>query len=161
MAKARAVRLSPAEPFASAAARVVAIRAQEVFDHADGVLDTTDIERVHAMRVATRRLRAVLEIFASCFAGSQFRPVLREVKELADVLGERRDPDVQIDALERVARGAPAGDRRAIGSLIDELRAEQERANRRLERALARAEHRRLAERLAQLAQAAVAEVAA
>ena len=50
-----------------AAAKVVAVRAQELVDHADNVLDTTDIERVHDMRVATRRLRAVLEIFAPCF----------------------------------------------------------------------------------------------
>ena len=35
--------------------------------HADGVLDTSDIERVHDMRVATRRLRAVLEVYAPCF----------------------------------------------------------------------------------------------
>ena len=37
---------------------------QELFEQAEGVLDTSDIERVHDMRVATRRLRAVLEIFA-------------------------------------------------------------------------------------------------
>ncbi|TMK42222.1 MAG: CHAD domain-containing protein [Actinobacteria bacterium] len=160
MAKARPVQLHPGEPFAAAAARVVTIRAQEVFDHSPGVLDTTDIERVHDMRVATRRLRAVLEIFAPCFPKADFRPVLREVKELADVLGERRDPDVQIEALEEVASAGPAGDRRALGSLIGELRAEQARANGRLERALQKAERRRLAERLAQLAEAAVAEAA-
>jgi CHAD domain-containing protein len=161
MARARPVPLDPDEPFASAAARVVAIRAREVFEHAEGVLDVRDIERVHAMRVATRRLRAVLEIFAPCFARSRFRPLLREVEELADALGERRDPDVQIEALEQLASQAPAGDRRAIGSLVDELRAEQERANRQLARVLARAERRRLADRLAQLAGAAAVEVAA
>ena len=32
-----------------------------------GVLDVGDIERVHDMRVATRRLRAALEIFGPCF----------------------------------------------------------------------------------------------
>jgi CHAD domain-containing protein len=156
MARARPLQLHPAEPFATAAARVVTIRAQEVFDHSDGVLDTTDIERVHDMRVATRRLRAVLEIFAPCFPKADFRLVLHEVKELADALGERRDPDVQIEALEEVAGAAPASDRRALGSLINELRAEQERANGRLEQALRDAERRRLAERLGQLAQAAV-----
>ena len=58
----------------------VAVRAQELFEHADGVLDTADIERVHDMRVATRRLRAVLEIFAPCFPRKEHarRPARRQ-----------------------------------------------------------------------------------
>ena len=71
--------------------------------HAEGVLDTEDIERVHDMRVATRRLRAVLEIFAPCFPQAEFKAALRDVKALADALGERRDPDVHIDAMEAFA----------------------------------------------------------
>ena len=48
--------------------------------HADGVLDTEDIERVHDMRVASRRLRAVLEIFAACFPEAEYsaRPARRQ-----------------------------------------------------------------------------------
>ena len=60
MAKAREVPLRADEPFEVAGRRVVGARAEELFEHADGVLDTEDIERVHAMRVASRRLRAVL-----------------------------------------------------------------------------------------------------
>ena len=84
------------------------MRAQELADHADNVLDTTDIERVHDMRVATRRLRAVLEIFAPCFPKHLHRGVLRDVKALADALGERRDPDVHIAALDGFAAGVKA-----------------------------------------------------
>ena len=63
-----------------------------------------DIERVHDMRVASRRLRAVLEIFAVCFPESEYKGVLKDVKALADALGERRDPDVHIAALDALAR---------------------------------------------------------
>ena len=57
--------LDPGEPSVRGGrARPSRVRAEELFEHADGVLDTDDIERVHDMRVATRRLRAVLEIFA-------------------------------------------------------------------------------------------------
>ena len=96
--------LTPDTRFGGAAAAAVEVRAGEVFAHAAGVLDTADIERVHDMRVATRRLRAALEVFAACFATKQHRSVLREVKALADALGERRDPDVAIEELEKVAR---------------------------------------------------------
>ena len=99
----------PSSPTGSAAARIVRVRADELFEHAEGVLDTRDIERVHDMRVASRRLRAVLEIFAPCFPQSEFKGVLRDVKQLADALGERRDPDVHIDALQAFARALLAG----------------------------------------------------
>src|SRR3954449_7420897 len=103
MAKPEPVPLAADEPFSAAGRRIVGVRARELFAHADGVLDTEDIERVHDMRVATRRLRAVLEIFAPCFDPAAFRPALKEVKALADALGERRDPDVHIAALEAFA----------------------------------------------------------
>src|SRR4051794_23895765 len=66
----RELETQPFEPFAAAAARIVRVRADELRAAADGVLDTDDIERVHDMRVATRRLRAVLEIFAPCWKGA-------------------------------------------------------------------------------------------
>ena len=64
MAKARRIPgLSADEPYGIAAARIVEVRVAELLEHAGGVLDVSDIERVHDMRVATRRLRAALEIF--------------------------------------------------------------------------------------------------
>src|SRR4051812_10776716 len=122
MAKAADIEVDPYEPYAEAASRVVRTRAGELFDHAEGVLDTEDIERVHAMRVATRRLRAVLEVFAPCFDPVLYKPVLRDVKALADALGERRDPDVHIDAMERFAARVTATQRRGIGTYTEHLR---------------------------------------
>ena len=88
-----------------------------------------DIERVHDMRVATRRLRAAIEVFRPCFPKGEGKAVLQEVKALADALGERRDRDVAIDALAGFAAAMPSPDRPGIGSLVDRFRAEQEQAN--------------------------------
>ena len=49
---------------------------REVADHSRDVLDVADIERVHDMRVATRRLRAALEIFEPCFPAGPMRSAL-------------------------------------------------------------------------------------
>jgi len=144
--------LNPGTRFADAAAAAVEVRAREVFAHADGVLDTSDIERVHDMRVATRRLRAAMEVFAACFSKSEHKRLLREVKALADVLGERRDPDVAIDALEGIAAELSAADRPGIGNLVDEIRRGQGRGNDRLGEALERLAESRLEERLIALA---------
>ena len=81
------------------------------------------------MRVATRRLRAALEIFEPCFPAEAYAQVLREVKRLADALGERRDRDVGILFLRRFNEQVPAPDRRGVESLVECLLAEQDCAN--------------------------------
>ena len=130
MAKAREIPgLTTELAYGEVAARVLEVRCEELIEHSENVLDTSDIERVHAMRVATRRLRAAIEIFRPCFPKREGKRALREIKALADALGERRDRDVAIDALESFAAAMPAPDRPGIRSLADRFRAEQEVAN--------------------------------
>src|SRR3954447_2487899 len=127
MAKARDIPgLHASMPFAEAAAATVAVRAAELFEHAEGVLDTSDIERVHDMRVASRRLRAVLEIYAPCFPKDQFKPLLKEVKALADALGARRDPDVLLDRLAELEDALPKAARAGLEAFAAPAREEQE-----------------------------------
>jgi CHAD domain-containing protein len=145
----------PLEPFAAAAARIVGQRAAELLAEAEGVLDTSDIERVHDMRVASRRLRAVLEIFAPCFPKPEHQAALADVKALADALGERRDPDVQLASLADFAAAAPAAARPGAELLAARVRARQEAANGVLAAALESARENDLAGRLRALAQAA------
>ena len=130
MAKAQPIpHLSPEDSYGVAAARVISSRAAELTEQARGVLDTGDIERVHDMRVATRRLRAALEVFEPCFPGKPHKQALREVKRLADGLGERRDRDVAIAALTGFNDQMHVPDRKGVASLIDTLRDEQAQAN--------------------------------
>jgi CHAD domain-containing protein len=129
VAGARKVKLDCEGSFSQAAARVVRVRSKEVFAHSEGVLDLGDVERVHDMRVATRRLRAALEIFEPCFPHKRHRKALKKVKALADALGERRDADVEIVLLEGLVEEATEADRAALGRLIDELRVRQAEAN--------------------------------
>src|SRR3954470_18536450 len=152
MAKARDIPgLHASMPFAEAAAATVAVRAEELFEHSAGVLDTSDIERVHDMRVASRRLRAVLGIYAPCFPKAQFTPLLREVKDLADALGERRDPDVLLDRLATLEAVLPKANAPGIEAFAAPIREEQQRGNATLAAALERAERTNLAGRLALL----------
>jgi len=143
------------EAFGAAAARIVAVRAEEVFAHADGVLDVEDPERLHDMRVATRRLRAALEICEPCFPPKRHRKALKRVKRLADALGERRDRDVEIAFLESFAGDAPDRDRAALAARIEVLREEQRRANEALAPRLKPKRLRKLRRRLRKLARAA------
>ncbi len=137
MARAREIPgIAAGTPFREAAANAVQVRTEELFALSTDVLDTQNIERVHDMRVATRRLRAVMEIFAAAFPAKRHKRALAEVKALADALGERRDPDVAIHALRGLIAALPAEDAPGLQSLVDELHSEQEHANERLGEAL-------------------------
>lgn len=156
MAKAKPIPdLSADRSYAEAAARIVSVRASELTEQAGGVLDTTDIERVHDMRVATRRLRAALEIFEPCFPAKPYGEALTEVKRLADALGERRDRDVGIATLSGFGEQMPAPDRRGIRSLVEQFRDEQDAANRELAPLVERAHLSSLRESLDELVAAA------
>jgi len=158
MAKARDIPgLDARMPFAEAAAATVAVRAEELFEQSENVLDITDIERVHDMRVASRRLRAVLEIYAPCFPADEFKPILREVKALADALGARRDPDVLLDQLAKLEGALPKANLPGVEAFAAPVHDEQARGNEILAAALDHAERIDLRGRLALLASRAVA----
>jgi len=143
------------EPFARAAARVIEVRAAEVFEHSAGVLEIDEVERLHDMRVATRRLRAAMEVFEPCFPGKRHRKALKRVKRLADALGERRDRDVAIEFLEGFAAEIAAGDRAALEALVGGLREEQREANEALAPLVSPQRLRKLRRRLRKLTKAA------
>ena len=159
MARARPIPgFAESRTFREAAGRTVGVRSDEVFGHADDVLDVTDIARVHDMRVATRRLRAALEVYATCFPKGEHRRALKEVKALADALGERRERDVAIAGFEKAAKALTSAERPGIAALVEELRAEQAQANEVVAAAVEHARTDGLHERLAALAASALPE---
>lgn len=95
-----------------------------------------DIEALHDMRVATRRLRTALAVFDAALPPplAALRP---EFGWVADALGEVRDLDVQIEWLgtEAAALAGPGGDS-ALTPLIDILGVRREEARSRMLAAL-------------------------
>jgi CHAD domain-containing protein len=153
MARARLIPdLSPRQSYGAVAAKVVAVRTEEVFARHHEVLAVENIEALHDMRVATRRLRAALEVFAPCFPPDPYRRALADVKRLADALGERRDRDVQIEWLERYAKVRSGEERAAVLGFVEALRGEQTAANEALAALLEDVEHSALESRLQELA---------
>lgn len=156
MAKAQQIEgLEPQLAYAEAAALALTVRTKEMVDHSREVLSMTEIENVHDMRVASRRLRAALEIFAPCFDADEHAQVLGEVKAIADALGERRDRDVAIEALEGYAGDLGEPNRAGIESLIGSLRSEQLRANHELEAFVTEERLQVLSSRVRELARSA------
>ncbi len=67
--------------------------------HEPGVRIGEDPEEVHDMRVATRRMRAAIKLFKGALP-ERARHLRGELKWLANVLGDVRDLDVQLERLE-------------------------------------------------------------
>jgi CHAD domain-containing protein len=111
------------------AAEVLRVRFEEVVSLRGAALNSDDIEGVHAMRVATRRLRSALRDFAPLIKKRPLKKVKKDLKRIADALGQARDQDVAIVALEKLQ--AQAKDERVkegVGKLIEERRGVRERA---------------------------------
>ena len=62
----------------------------------DGVRLNQDIECVHRMRVASRRLREALEVFGPYFPKRKLANWLKTIRKVTRSLGAARDTDVQI-----------------------------------------------------------------
>lgn len=67
----------------------------------DGVRAAEDIEYIHRMRVASRRLRAALPLFRSCFSPKRHSRWMKEITRITRALGDARDADVQIAYLKK------------------------------------------------------------
>lgn len=92
-----------------------------------GVRRADDIERIHKTRVATRRLRTMLGLFAVCLPEKRVHIWTKQIRRLTKSLGAARDLDVQIEFLARfLAATADARLRPGITRL--HLRLQQERA---------------------------------
>lgn len=81
-------------------AKALLKRLQDVAKEIDGVRKADDIERIHDMRVATRRVRSALPLFEKCLPGKSSKKWNKEMKRVTQALGTARDADVQIDFLQ-------------------------------------------------------------
>jgi triphosphatase len=99
--------------------------------HEPGTRLGDDAEGLHRMRVASRRLRAALSLFAECLPAraARFRDELRWV---ATGLGDVRDIDVQLERLETWQGEANLADQDVLEPLKAVLEAQRARARARM-----------------------------
>jgi CHAD domain-containing protein len=136
-----------------------------LLSHEAGTRLGEDIEELHDMRVATRRLRAALGVFSDILT-PQFVALAPELAWLAEILGSVRDLDVQLARLADSPEWHGAWSSAEAGtSPVDELRAvvtrEREQARVVLLQALESPRYDRLTTGLTALAQLGAGQRAA
>jgi len=121
---------SPQTPFA-ALQGLLREQLREIERHDPGTRLGRDPESLHDMRVAVRRLRALLRAGTELMAADTAELDAR-LKDLGRVLGEVRDLDVLLEHLEGEAAALGGDDAKRARSLLVGLRNERTRKRRRL-----------------------------
>jgi putative phosphoesterase len=89
----------------------------------DGVIDNKDPEYVHKTRVASRRLRAALPVFRSCFPRKEYRKWKNEIRKVTRLLADSRDLDVQIAFIqEYIEKLGSSADKESLNILLQNHR---------------------------------------
>ncbi|HVC70618.1 MAG TPA: CHAD domain-containing protein [Acidimicrobiales bacterium] len=121
--------------------------------HEAGTRLGEDIEQLHDMRVATRRLRAALDLFEGVLPGHAHR-LHDELGWLAAELGAVRDLDVQLERLEQWRHQLSEQQAVSLGELADVLERERDGARQTLLASLDSARYERLVSEFTSMLQA-------
>lgn len=105
--------------------KILWTRFEDMWAYHAAVSKDFDVDAVHDMRVASRRLRTAMQTFRSCFARKSFRRHSEQVKALADLLGEVRDRDVLLDEIKGDLEKLPNDERSGLKALADEMRSQR------------------------------------
>jgi CHAD domain-containing protein len=95
--------------------------------HDPGTRLGRESESLHQMRVATRRLRAVLRAAQPVLVSEWADSLQNELTWLSELLGQARDLDVHIAYFNEEAVGLDARDRKPLAQFLAQLRNQRER----------------------------------
>ncbi len=97
----------PDDPAGSVIPQVALAQWRAIDSYRPGTIVGLDIEFLHKMRVATRRLRSLMQGFREFFDSPEARRLQAELKWLAALLGVVRDLDIRRQKLHALSREAP------------------------------------------------------
>jgi CHAD domain-containing protein len=119
--------------------------------HEPGTRLGDDLEDLHRMRVACRRLRAALKLFCIAYPGGEPDRLRSQLREFGRRLGEVRDLDVFIEEIGSLRGRLLSVDPAACAPLLLHLAAERRRARERMRESLDSPDFEALKQDLARL----------
>jgi len=153
----RRVTLSPAETVADAARKAIAFGAESLTRHQNAA-ESGDAEPLHQLRVATRRLRASIDLFSNVIYAAQLKVFRRDIPWLGAQAGAVRECDVTSELLSARAARIDPELKAAIAPMIEALDERRKSEHAKLYELLASKRYQGL---LAKLARPAIKKVGA
>ena len=123
-------------PLAEAAPALLRAKAKPLFALEDAARGGADMDAVHDMRVASRRLREAMRLFEPLYPPAEFKSWYRNIRSITRALGPVRDSDVFIDAFAGLAPVLGGDGRRFAAFLLGYRTAQRERELEELNRQL-------------------------
>ena len=117
--------VNPRESLRSNAPLMLHTRLEELYQFTRDISDPTKVDELHNMRIAAKRLRYTMEIFAPCFTGKDFSKLYDQVKSIQEQIGEIHDRDGRGPLLQAFLE-ARVGDRAEIRAGLERLIAAQQ-----------------------------------
>ncbi len=108
----------PDQPMAEAGRRIMFPHFMKMLANEAGTRDGEDIEFLHDMRVATRRLRAAYRIFEPFYEKSEVGRFNKELRRAGGALGAVRDLDVLIEKAEAYEASLPPEEGLSLAPLL-------------------------------------------
>ena len=99
-----------------------------MLSHEKGTIKGEEIEEVHDMRVAVRRIRAAAKVFEAYLDSEKLEPHLKGLKRTLGSLGKVRDLDVFREKAEKYLKTLPSGHEHDLDPLFALLEKEREKA---------------------------------
>ena len=128
MAQVKDRDLDPDAPFRDAMRELIAARFSAVWTALPVAIEGVDPEGVHDVRVASRRLRAAMDVAADSFPEAWYAGLHRSAKAITSELGEVRDRDVLLEFLNAERKRVPANERVGVDRLIGRIERERDDA---------------------------------
>jgi CHAD domain-containing protein len=106
--------------------KVMRFHFAEMLSHEAGTRSGEDIEELHDMRVATRRMRAAFEVFDGSFRSKALKPHLRGLRATGRALGHVRDLDVFMEKAHKYLESIPDAQRSGLDPLLEAWQSQRE-----------------------------------
>ncbi len=121
-----AIGVTPTDTLAEAGRKVMRFHFARLLANEEGTRQGQDIEALHDMRVATRRLRAAFDVFGEAFETGTLKSYLKGLRATGRALGGVRDLDVFMDKSRRYLDALPKEQRQGLGPLFQEWEVQRE-----------------------------------
>jgi CHAD domain-containing protein/transposase-like protein len=124
------IGLEATDSLAEAGRKVLSFHFGRMLTHEPGTRLGSDIEALHDMRVATRRMRAAFRVFGSGFKRKTIKPLLAGLRTTGRVLGRVRDLDVFMEKLRQYQQSLPQSEQAGLQPLLKVWSGQRKQARR-------------------------------
>jgi len=115
------------DALAEAGRKVLGFHFADMLRHEEGTCQGVDIEELHDMRVATRRMRAAIDVFGESFEPKVIKAHLKGLRATGRALGRVRDMDVFMEKAQHYLDSLPIDQHQGLEPLLRHWQEERDK----------------------------------